>query len=172
MPLFTPDLLKNRITDITVKDLRALGVRGVLLDVDNTLTTHGSQKLDPAVRRWLEEMAAQGIALTVVSNGLPKRVEPFAKKIGLRYIAMACKPFPLGFWRGARRLGLKRRECAAVGDQIFTDIIGSRLAGVRSILLRPIQPEHQPTLRFKRRLERGILRRYRKKHGLPPEEEA
>ncbi len=171
MPLFTPDLLKNRITDITLEDLRALGVRGLLLDVDNTLTTHGSQALDPAVRQWLEAMAEQGIALTVVSNGMPKRVEPFAKKIGLRHIAFACKPFPLGFWRGARRLGLKRRECAAVGDQTFTDILGSRLAGVRSIQLLPIRLEHQPTLRFKRMLERKILRRYCRKHGLPEPEQ-
>ena len=172
MPLFTPDLLKNRITDITLDDLRALGVRGLLLDVDNTLTTHGSQKLDPAVRYWLEEMAAQGIALTVVSNGLPKRVEPFAQKIGLRHIAFACKPCPLGFWRGVHRLGLKRRECAAVGDQTFTDILGSRLAGVRSIQLMPIKLEQQPTLRFKRMLERKILRRYRRKHGLPEPKES
>ncbi|HIW74160.1 MAG TPA: YqeG family HAD IIIA-type phosphatase [Firmicutes bacterium] len=171
MPLFTPDLLKNRITDITMEDLRALGVRGLLLDVDNTLTTHGSQELDPAVRRWLEEMAGRGVALTVVSNGMPRRVEPFAKKLGLRQIAMACKPFPLGFWRGVRRLGLKRRECAAVGDQTFTDIVGSRLAGVRSIQLMPIELERQPTLRFKRMLERRILRRYRRKHGLPDPEE-
>lgn len=170
MPLFTPDMLKNRITDITMDDLRLLGVRGLLLDVDNTLTTHGSQELDPAVQRWLEDMVAQGVRLTVVSNGLPKRVEPFARRIGLRHISFACKPFPLGFWRGARRLGLPLRECAAVGDQTFTDIVGSRLAGVRSIQLLPIQLEHQPTLRFKRMLEKRILRRYRAKHG-PPEDD-
>ena len=69
MPLFTPDLLKNRITDITLEDLRALGVRGLLLDVDNTLTTHGSQALDPAVRQWLEAMAEQARADCPVKTG-------------------------------------------------------------------------------------------------------
>ena len=49
MPLLYPELLRNRITDITLEDLRALGVKGLLLDVDNTLALHGSQVLDPAV---------------------------------------------------------------------------------------------------------------------------
>ena len=165
MALIYPDKLNNRVTDITLDDLRALGVRGLLLDVDNTLTTHGSQALSSAVEEWLREMRRAGIRLTVVSNGMPARVRPFAERIGLRFIAFACKPSPIGFWRGARRLGLPLKECAAVGDQTFTDIVGSRLAGVRSIQLLPIQYEHQPTLRFKRWLERGILRRYRQRHS-------
>lgn len=165
MSLLYPDLLKNRITDITLSDLRKLGVRGLLLDVDNTLTMHGSQVLDPAIVHWLDSMKQQGIVLTVVSNAFPERVQPFAERIGLRYISFACKPFPFGFLRGARRLGLPRRECAAVGDQTFTDIIGAHLAGVRSIQLLPIHQEHQITLRFKRRIEKYILKRFREKHG-------
>ena len=82
MPLFYPTVRKHRITDITADDLRALGVRGLLLDVDNTLTRYKSQELDPAVAAWLQRMQQQGIALTVVSNGLPRRVRPFAQKIG------------------------------------------------------------------------------------------
>ena len=163
MSFLYPDILKNRITDITYDDLKRLGVRGLLLDVDNTLTTHGSQVLDPAVEAWLDQMKELGIGLTIVSNSTPKRVGPFAGKVGLRFISFACKPLPIGFIRGARRLGIPRRECAAVGDQTFTDIIGANLAGVRSIQLLPILPEGQITLRFKRRFERYILKRYRKK---------
>ena len=49
MPLLYPTILKNRITDITAQELKERGIRGLLLDVDNTLTRHGSQELDPAV---------------------------------------------------------------------------------------------------------------------------
>lgn len=161
--LLYPDRLRPGITAITAADLHALGVRGLLLDVDNTLTKHGSQYLDPAVAAWLKDMQAQGIALTIVSNGWPRRVRPFATQVGLRSISFACKPSPLGFWRGARRLGLRRRQCAAVGDQVFTDIIGAHLAGVRSIQVLPIEPEPGPLLRFKRWLEGHILRRYQRR---------
>ena len=70
MPLLYPELLRNRITDITLEDLRALGVKGLLLDVDNTLALHGSQVLDPAVEDWLQKMRKAGIRLTVVSLSL------------------------------------------------------------------------------------------------------
>ena len=162
MPLFYPTVRKHRITDITADDLRALGVRGLLLDVDNTLTRYKSQELDPAVAAWLQRMQQQGIALTVVSNGLPRRVRPFAQKIGLRCIAFACKPSPVGYLRGARRLGLPRRQCAIVGDQMFTDVVGANLCGMRSIMLDPIELEQgKPTIQLKRKCERWMLpRRY------------
>jgi HAD superfamily phosphatase (TIGR01668 family) len=163
MSILYPDLLKNRVTDITVSELHKRGIRGLLLDVDNTLTTHGGQELDPAIHNWMEEMQRQGIALTVVSNGYPWRVEPFAKLIRLQYISFACKPFPWGFIRGARRLNLPRKACAAVGDQTFTDVLGSHLAGVRCIQVLPIALEDHLNLRIKRRLEKAVLDRYRAK---------
>lgn len=129
MSLFYPTILRKRVTSITAEDLRALGVRGLLLDVDNTLTTHGSQALDPAVLAWLQAMEAAGFTPTVVSNALRKRVEPFAGKLGLRFIAFACKPLPIGFLRAAKRLGLPRGQCVVIGDQTFTDVLGARLAG-------------------------------------------
>ena len=54
-----------------------------------------------------------------------------------------------------------------IGDQIFTDIAGANLAGMRSVQLLPIVPEEkQRFIRFKRRLERPILAHYLKKRGI------
>ena len=164
MSLFYPTILRKRVTSITAEDLRALGVRGLLLDVDNTLTTHGSQALDPAVLAWLRAMEAAGFTPTVVSNALRKRVEPFAGKLGLRFIAFACKPLPIGFLRAAKRLGLPRGQCVVIGDQTFTDVLGARLAGIPCIQVLPIQlEEHKPLMQLKRRLEKGILALYTRK---------
>ena len=162
---FFPSILKDKITDITLRDLELLGVRGLLLDVDNTLTAPKSQHLEPEVEAWLSEMKSAGIELTIVSNALPRRVIPFANKLGLRCIAFSCKPSPIGFIRGARRIKLKRKQCAAVGDQTFTDILGSKLAGVRSIQVIPMAVEHQFTLKLKRRFEKIILNSFRKKQS-------
>lgn len=85
-------------------------------------------------------------------------------QIGLRYIAFACKPLPIGFLRAAKRLGLPKSCCAVIGDQAFTDILGARLCGIPCIQVLPIRlEEHKPLMRLKRRLERGILARYRRK---------
>ena len=172
MSILYPTLLKPAITAVTAEELRRLGARGLLLDVDNTLTTHGSQEVAQEVVAWLRRMEGEGFLPTVVSNACEKRVAPFAARIGLQFIAFACKPLPFGFLRAAKRLGLKRRECVVIGDQTFTDILGARLCGMPCIQLLPIQlEENKPLMLFKRRLEKGIRKRYRRRHPLPPAEE-
>ncbi len=166
MALFYPTVYKNRITDITLQDLEQLGVRGLLLDVDNTLTSHGSQELSQQVQNWLVQMREAGIALTVVSNSWEWRVAPFAQKIGLRHISLACKPSPFGFLRGVHRLGLPKRACAVVGDQVFTDVLGANLCGITCFQLQPMAPEtDKPFLRWRRRWERKLYAR-REEKGL------
>ncbi len=164
MALFCPTLYRRRVTDITIEDLRVLGVRGLFLDVDNTLTTHSSQVLEPAVAAWLASMKEAGIALTVVSNSWEWRVAPFAEKIGLRHLSLSCKPSPLGFWRAARRLGLPLSQCAAVGDQVFTDMLGAKLGGVSCILLDPIDRDCEsgkPFLLLRRRWEAPLREKWK-----------
>ncbi len=159
MALFYPTMYRRRITDITVADLHALGVKGILLDVDNTLTTHDNPALDAAVSAWLQRMGQEGFLLTVVSNNHDERVRPFAETIGLHYQARAAKPLPRGYRAAAKAMGVPLGQCVAVGDQIFTDILGANLSGVKSVLLEPIEPEiAQKFIVFKRRLERVLLR--------------
>lgn len=160
MGLFRPTVRYRRITDITVEDLKHMAVQGILLDVDNTLTTHYCPDLSDEVAAWLTTVQEAGIPLTIVSNAKRYRVEPFAQKIGLSCVWLAAKPLPFGFWRGVRRLGKRRRHCLAIGDQTFTDTLGAKLAGVRVVQLEPIQlEEDKPFMMFKRRIEAYILKK-------------
>lgn len=159
MALFYPTIYRRRITDVTAEDLHRLGVRGVLLDVDNTLTTHDNPDLDKGVRAWLTQMQAEGFSLIIVSNNRDERVQPFAQSIGLPYIAKGCKPLPSGYRRGAVAMGLPLRECLVIGDQIFTDVLGANWAKIPSILLEPIEPEvEQKFIVFKRKIERLLMK--------------
>ena len=158
MALLYPTNYRRRITDVTVEDLHRLGVRGILLDIDNTLTTHDNPVLDERVAAWIDTMRQAGFSLTVVSNNRNERVRPFAQAIGLAYQARAAKPLPHGYRAAAKTMGLPVCQCVAVGDQIFTDILGANLAGMKSILLEPIEPEiEQKFIVFKRRFERVLL---------------
>lgn len=158
MSVFFPTLYRRRITDVTADDLHNLGVSCVLLDVDNTLTTHDAPELDAAVAAWLNTMQAAGFRLLIVSNNSAERVAPFAKKIGLSYYACARKPLPFGFCAAARKAAAHREKCVVIGDQIFTDVLGANLAGISSILLEPIQMEtEQKFIVFKRKIEKLML---------------
>ncbi len=164
MSLFYPTIYRRRVTDVTAEDLQRLGVIGVLLDIDNTLTTHDNPELTAEVAAWLADIVAAGLRPVVVSNNKEERVRPFSQRINLPYHAKAAKPCPRAFKEVAASLGLPAAQCAVIGDQIFTDILGANLAGMPSILLEPIQPEvEQKFIVFKRHLERVLLRLPRQK---------
>lgn len=100
LALFYPTIYRRRITDITLDDLEELGVRGLLLDVDNTLTTHGAST---SPRRC-------GIGSAICNgryrpDGRIQRsaqpVGPFAEKIGLRYTAFSASRRPSDFGGGS-----------------------------------------------------------------------
>ena len=156
--MFKPNIKLQRITDITISVLNKYNINSLILDVDNTLSTHHGQVLTDGLEKWLELMRQNGIKMTVLSNSNSKRLEPFAKKIGLDYISLGLKPLPFGFWRALKRLGSKRKDTAIVGDQIFTDIVGGNCVGLKTILLTPIKPETSLRFRSKRKLEAILIK--------------
>lgn len=166
MPLFQPTAIFRCVSCITPEYLRAQGIEALILDVDNTLTAHGSQELAPDVAAWLERMRAAGVRMTIASNNMPKRVAPFAKRVGLHYQAFCCKPSPFGLARARRALGVPRRRVALVGDQIFTDTLGANLYGIPMLMVEPVHEDTKPTIRLKRWLERPILARYDRRGGV------
>ena len=137
--------------------LRQYGIRGLMLDLDNTLTTHDNPAPAEGVLSWIGLMRQAGIAMMIVSNNRPRRVQPFAAALGLPFVAEGAKPLPRGFRLAQKRMQLPFSQLAVVGDQIFTDILGANLCGVKSIYVRPIQYENKGFLRVKRWLERPFL---------------
>ena len=165
MPVLQPKVMVRRVTDLDEEFFQSRGIRAVVLDVDNTLTTHSNPVPAPGIPEWIGRMKAAGLELTILSNNYRERVEPFARRLGMDFVSMACKPLTIGLTRACRRYGLKPRQVCLVGDQIFTDIVGGNLKGVLTVLVEPYELEHKWSFRLKRRLERPIIRRYRKKKG-------
>lgn len=158
--LFKPDIKLHGITDITVEVLKTHDIKALLLDVDNTMSTHHGTILTDGLLEWIAYMQQNGIKLIVLSNSKRWRVEPFAARIGLPFISLACKPLPMGYWRGVKAHGEKRKNVAIVGDQIFTDVLGGNLVGVKTILLTPIKPEDGWSFKLRRKLEKKLYKKY------------
>lgn len=158
MSIFHPNFYFKRAAAISPAFLRERGVTVLLLDVDNTLTTHNSPAVSPEITDWLARLAAADVRLLILSNNNAARVEPFAKGLGLGCIARAAKPLSGGVRRACERLGVPREGVAIVGDQIFTDVLCANLAGAVSILVEPIEPEEMLFFKIKRVLEKWVLR--------------
>ena len=148
-----PNAVARRVWQITPQLLNSWGVKGLILDIDNTLTTHNNPIPEPQVAQWLEDNRRAGIRMIVLSNNHPERVRPFAQALGLEFIADGAKPLKKGYQRCSQALGLPCEQLCMVGDQIFTDVLGGRRAGCRAVLVQPIQPEKMLFFRLKRALE-------------------
>ena len=162
--LLKPKIKLERITDISLSVLEKYKIKALILDVDNTLSTHHGQALTDGLEDWLSLMRQNGISMVILSNSKRSRIEPFAEKIGLPYISMGLKPLPFRFSSALKLLGKKRRETAIVGDQIFTDVLGGNLARIKTVLLTPILLETSRSFRFKRAVERLVYKIYRIKN--------
>ena len=160
---FYPDRRYHRITDIDPAALSQEGIQGIILDVDNTLTTHNNPRPADGVISWLDQARACGLRLIILSNNRPQRVEPFARMLGLEFEANGKKPMAGGFLRACAHMGTVPEATAAIGDQIFTDVMGARRAGVLCLMAARIEPEPGWFFRLKRRLERPLLRAWERR---------
>ena len=157
--MLKPDFIFNTFLDITPEFLKENGIKALLLDVDNTLTgAHKSKVLRDGAEEWFELMRENNIGLVILSNALTHRAKAFADAIGLDFVGLSAKPLPFGYLKALKKLGLKKREVAMVGDQIFTDTLGANLLGIKTCLVTDITPETPLSFRIRRRLEKKILK--------------
>ena len=155
--LFRPTYVFDKVGDITPHFLKRKGIKALILDLDNTLTTHNNPEVPQKSLDWIKLMRENGIRLIIVSNNHPPRVKPFADKLGVDYECEGKKPLTFGYTRAIKRLGLPKKNVASVGDQIFTDVLGCNLKGIRSLFVFRIEPETSLPFRFKRFCERPFL---------------
>ena len=153
------DFAFRRTVEISPAFLKKHGIKGLILDVDNTLTTHDNPVPAEGIREWLDTMRAAGIKLIIVSNNHPERVRPFAAPLGLDFVSDSGKPLRRGYKAAMKKMGLKASETAAVGDQLFTDVWGANISGVTMLYVEPmeLEPKSKRFIRFKRVLEKPFL---------------
>lgn len=163
MSIFTPDIMLASVTQIDKVFLVTHQIKGLILDVDNTLTRHGSQQIRPEIRIWLSEMKKLGVKLTIASNNTMDRVKPFAESLDLDFVAMSCKPLPIGLSVAQNKFSLPKEQIALVGDQIYTDIVGGNLKGFLTIMVAPFAMEDGLLFKMKRSMEGIHIRGYEKK---------
>ena len=159
--LLKPKIKLKRITDISLSILKKYDIDTLILDVDNTMSTHHGQVLTDGLSDWIDMMHKNNIGLIVLSNSKEQRVKPFAEKINLPYISLGLKPLPFGYFKALKKGGSKRKNTAIVGDQIFTDILGGNLVGIKTILLTPIKPEDGISFKIRRKIEKFLFKIYK-----------
>jgi uncharacterized protein len=140
---FRPKLYAKAINQIDPDELRERGIRGAIVDLDNTLV--GFRALVPLEEDalWVARAKRAGVNVLVLTNNGTPWASNVAKDLGVPCIPRARKPLPHGFRRALKVLELEPREAVVIGDQLFTDVLGAKLAGLDVILVDPLV-RHDP----------------------------
>ena len=133
-----PKVIVPALTDVTAELLHSRNVRLLMLDFDNTIVPYTTSTPTDPMHAWLQTMAASDIQLCVVSNSRKDRVKIFCAHYGIPCITHANKPFSKGIKECLAKFRADPKECALVGDQIFTDTLGANGCGVTSIMVNAI----------------------------------
>jgi uncharacterized protein len=160
----TPNAMLESAFEISPEWLADRNLKGLALDIDNTLAPTHLPGNEAQIRAWLEPLRQAQIPIRIVSNGHPKRILEFCQLFNLQYVdvlgsRMAVKPIPSAFWRVCKELGLPAKQIAMVGDQIFTDVLGANIASMYTVLVKPLSEKTMTHTKWIRKLEKLVLAR-------------
>ena len=160
-----PRLYCNNVLEVTPEILKENNIKALILDVDNTLLDFDLKIID-GLEEWGKEIKASGVKCIIVSNSNKEtKVKMVADLLNIEYIKFAMKPLKRGFKKAQKRLDVPCENIAAIGDQIFTDVIGANRTKMFSILVKPLAEKDLWMTRFKRPIENLIIKNYLKKIG-------
>ncbi len=158
LDLIRPKLYAPAINRVDPRALHARGVRGVIVDLDNTLI--GFRALAPLEEDalWVSRAKEAGLRVVVLTNNGTAWASKIARDLGVPCIPRARKPLPFGFRRALKILELDAHEAVVIGDQLFTDVLGAKLAGLEVILVDPLVRRDPWNTRPLRWIERLVMR--------------
>mgnify|MGYP000033292519 FL=1 len=75
----------------------------------------------------------------------------------ISFIAKARKPLPIGINKELKELNLQKDQVLMVGDQLITDMQAGNLAGVATVLVKPLVETDKWNTRINRFFEKFIF---------------
>jgi uncharacterized protein len=125
---------ENTLSSIDLNNLVLNNIKGIILDLDNTIISEDDQYLSPHAEGWIGEARRKRIKVFLLSNGKRAyRVQYWSNYLDIPAIYAAKKPFPFAFRRAIKHMQLSSKEVVVIGDSRHTDILGAFLVGCRSI---------------------------------------
>jgi HAD superfamily phosphatase (TIGR01668 family) len=154
---FFPDRIVSTPEEIDFEALAAQGVRIVLVDIDNTIALHGSTTADAFAERVIERIKNTGLCPVIVSNAGFERARSYADSLGVSFIAHARKPSIDSICQDLAQRDCPHENALVIGDQLLTDVLSARRAGIPVILTEKRSQKEFFTVRIKRPIESILI---------------
>ena len=166
MKKFIPTYVAQNIYAVDPAFFKAIGVKTLLLDLDNTLASYRATSASDMTKDYLEKLKKQGLTLFIISNNKGPRVASYAASVGLPFLASARKPFTKRIKRFLAKHNIERETLMFVGDQLLTDVYVANRLGAKVLLCEKLVKEDQWTTKFNRLIDRPLRKRLRRKNLL------
>ena len=156
-----PDFKVRRFTEIDQSFLETNDIKGLLVDLDNTLVGWHAMDIPDDIASHVASLRRDGIELCITSNTYNfTRLRTIAGQLDIHfYDGNAGKPGTRGLLAGLAQMNVASTQAAMVGDQLFTDIRAGARAGVKTILVNPLTTrDFIGTKLVSRTLENLVLR--------------
>lgn len=153
MKLLEPWLKVDNISVIDLEMLKQHNIDTLLLDMDNTVVPWHTFNIDERTDLWINQAKKMGFKICIISNNQKWRILRITSILKVEGVWGACKPLLGGYLKALKSLKSHKHTSVFVGDQIFTDIFGANILGVRTILVSPISKKEYRWTRFMRRVE-------------------
>ncbi len=159
-PLLQPDLiLGSSVFALTPELLARHQIKGLVLDVDDTIVPIGNKIAQPELLLWIEQIRQIGPLCLVTNNPNRVRISAIADSLSLPYFLSAKKPSRRKLRQAVADMQLEPAQVAMVGDRVFTDVLAGNRLGMLTILVEPTIGDRK-SLNFEllRRIEFAIAR--------------
>jgi hypothetical protein len=137
--LLQPDLvLGGNVLKLAPATLHRHNLKGLVLDVDDTLVPLRQAETCPELVEWIEPIKSVAAVWLVSNNVNSYRINRIASLLDVPYLSSARKPSRRKLQQAVDAMGLPVEQVAMVGDRLFTDVLAGNRIGMFTILVDPI----------------------------------
>lgn len=148
--LLQPDLmLEGSILSLTPELIEQHQLRGLVLDVDETLVPITTAQASAELLPWVEQVR-QVCTIWLVSNNISEpRIKRIAEALQTPYLVGAGKPSRRKLRRAVEAMDLPPEQVGMVGDRLFTDVLAGNRLGMFTVLVQPmVDPASEVARRY------------------------
>lgn len=156
---FTPTYHAKNIYEVDMLFYKALDIKVVLLDLDNTLASYKVKSPSTRCQMLIKTFKRNGIRPIITSNNNGPRVKEFANDLDIEYFSLVGKPFKKRLLKLLDKLSIDKDDCLIIGDQLMTDIRCGNSAKIKTLLTEKLVEEDSIITKFNRLFDNPIRAR-------------
>ena len=157
MNILKPNIYQKDVFSINYDNLKTKNIKNILFDIDNTIVSTKEKQPSKEIINLFNILKEKGFNIFIITNALKSRADKFQKALNVKTYHFSLKPSSRNYIKIIKENNLNIKECAAIGDQIYTDVLGANKLGILSILVDQISNKEFITTKINRLKEKRLI---------------